>query len=68
MLTLSICIWIVLVYSVKVSISGNMAYYLVKQTPPLILNEAAACLESEMAPDNKNIYLFIKMFFRLMRS
>ena len=65
MLTLSICIWIVLVYSIKVSVSGNPAYYLVKQTPKLILNEAAACLESEMIPDNKNIYLFIKMFFRL---
>ena len=65
MLMLSICVWIVLVYSIKVSISGNPAYYLVKQTPALILNEAASCLESEMVPDNENIYSFIKMFFRL---
>ena len=65
MLVLSICIWVVLVYSVKIFISGNPAYYLVQQAPTPILNQAADCLESEMVPENENIYLFIKMFFRL---
>jgi hypothetical protein len=66
MLLLSISIWVILVYSLKVSISGNPAYLLVRTVPPPTLKRAADCLESEMMPEDEYIYLFIKKFFRLI--
>ena len=65
MLLLSISIWVILVYSVKVFVTGNPAYILVKDIPAGMLKQATDCLEDEMMPENENVYLFIKKFFRL---
>ncbi len=65
MLLLSISIWIIVVYSVKVFAMGNPAYILVKEVPGDLLNQAMDCLESEIMPDDEIVYLFIKKFFRL---
>ena len=65
MLLLSISIWIVLVYSLKIFATGNPAYDLVKDVPSPMLSQAADCLESEIVPENEIIYSFIRAFFRL---
>ena len=65
MLLLSISIWVVLVYSLRVFLTGNPAYGLVKTAPTLVLQQASDCLESEILPENDSIILFIKTFFRL---
>ena len=65
MLFLSISIWVVFVYSLKVFITGNPAYVLVNGIPSVELEQASECLENDMIPDNENVCLFIKRFFRL---
>ncbi len=65
MLLLSLSIWVIVVYSVKVFAMGNPAYTLVKEVPGDLLNQAKDCLESEIIPDDEMVYLFIKKFFRL---
>ena len=65
MLFLSISIWVVFVYSLTVFITGNPAYVLVNDIPSAELEPASRCLENDMIPENENVYLFIKHFFRL---
>ncbi len=65
MLLLSISIWVIVVYSLKVAATGNPAYGLVKAAPAGMLEEAADCISGESFPEDDTIYLFVRRFFRL---
>ena len=65
MLTLvAIAIWIVLVFSLRVSLFGNPTYTMVCSAPDTLIEKAGVCLVEESAPEDDETRSFLAKFVR----
>ncbi|MDP7397533.1 MAG: hypothetical protein QGF67_17350 [Lentisphaeria bacterium] len=62
---LSLVIWLILIYSLRISIVGSPEYTLVRDVPPAVLDEAAACLDERVEPDDDDCRTFLQRFMHL---
>lgn len=61
----SLLIWLIVIYSLRVSLRGNPEYRLVTTAPESFLDEAATCLDERVEPEDDEIRDFLQKFLHL---
>jgi hypothetical protein len=64
LMLVTIAVWIVLVFSLQVSLFGNPTYTLVTRAPQSLVEKAGVCLMEETAPEDDETREFLARFAR----